>query len=79
MFVNKFHETGDYFSKIYLFWRGWKQIFGWATIDGKRVYFKEDGYQVRNDAYKMGGFDYFSKKTMACLLMILTAATNTIM
>ena len=63
MFVNKFHETGDYFSKKYTYFgEDGSQIFGWATIDGKRVYFKEDGYQVRNDTYKIGGFDYFFKK-----------------
>lgn len=63
MFVNKFHETGDYFSKKYTYFgEDGNQIFGWATIDGKRVYFKEDGYQVRNDTYKIGGFDYFFKK-----------------
>ena len=63
MFVNKFHETGDYFSKEYTYFgEDGSQIFGWATIDGKRVYFKEDGYQVRNDRYKIGDFDYFFKK-----------------
>ena len=63
MFVNKFHETGDYFSKKYTYFgEDGSQIFGWATIDGKRVYFKEDGYQVRNDTYKIGDFDYFFKK-----------------
>ena len=63
MFVNKFHETGDYFSKKYTYFgEDGSQIFGWATIEGKRVYFKEDGYQVRNDTYKIGGFDYFFKK-----------------
>ena len=80
MFVNKFHETGDYFSKnIYLFWRGWKPDIWLGTIEGKRVYFKEDGYQVRNDRHKIGDFDYFFKKTVVCFLMILTATTNTIM
>ena len=54
MFVNKFHETGDYFSKKYTYFgEDGSQIFGWATIDGKRVYFKEDGYQVRNDRHKI--------------------------
>ena len=63
MFVNKFHETGDYFSKKYTYFgEDGSQIFGWATIDGKRVYFKEDGYQVRNDRHKIGDFDYFFKK-----------------
>ena len=63
MFVNKFHETGDYFSKEYTYFgEDGSQIFGWATIDGKRVYFKEDGYQVRNDRHKIGDFDYFFKK-----------------
>ena len=63
MFVNKFHETGDYFSKKYTYFgKDGSQIFGWATIDGKRVYFKEDGYQVRNDRHKIGDFDYFFKK-----------------
>lgn len=63
MFVNKFHETGDYFSKKYTFFgEDGSQIFGWATIEGKRVYFKEDGYQVRNDRHKIGDFDYFFKK-----------------
>ena len=63
MFVNKFHETGDYFSKKYTYFgEDGSQIFGWATIEGKRVYFKEDGYQVRNDRHKIGDFDYFFKK-----------------
>ena len=63
MFVNKFHETGDYFSKEYTYFgEDGSQIFGWATIEGKRVYFKEDGYQVRNDRHKIGDFDYFFKK-----------------
>lgn len=63
MFVNKFHETGDYFSKKYTYFgEDGNQIFGWATIEGKRVYFKEDGYQVRNDRHKIGDFDYFFKK-----------------
>ena len=63
MFVNKFHETGNYFSKKYTYFgEDGSQIFGWATIEGKRVYFKEDGYQVRNDRHKIGDFDYFFKK-----------------
>lgn len=63
MFVNKFHETGDYFSKKYTYFgEDGSQIFGWATIEGKPVYFKEDGYQVRNDRHKIGDFDYFFKK-----------------
>lgn len=63
MFVNKFHETGDYFSKKYTYFgEDGSQIFGWATIEGKRVYFKEDGYQVRNDRHKIGDFDFFFKK-----------------
>lgn len=63
MFVNKFHETGDYFSKKYTYFgEDGSQIFGWATIEGKRVYFKEDSYQVRNDRHKIGDFDYFFKK-----------------
>lgn len=63
MFVNKFHETGDFFSKKYTYFgEDGSQIFGWATIEGKRVYFKEDGYQVRNDRHKIGDFDYFFKK-----------------
>ena len=62
MFVNKFHETGDYFSKNILILAKMEARYLVGQLLTKRVYFKEDGYQVRNDRHKIGDFDYFFKR-----------------
>ena len=48
----------NYYSKLY-FGNDGAQVFGWYTLDGHRVYFKEDGLQAKEELLLIDGNYYY--------------------
>ena len=53
---NAFHSFNSY---IHYFGNDGAQVFGWYTLDGHRVYFKENGIQAKDDLLLIDGNYYY--------------------
>ena len=53
---NAFHSFSSY---IHYFGNDGAQVFGWYTINGHRVYFKEDGLQAKDNVLLIDGNYYY--------------------
>ena len=53
---NAFHSFNSY---IHYFGNDGAQVFGWYTINGHRVYFKEDGLQAKDNVLLIDGNYYY--------------------
>ena len=53
---NAFHSFNSF---IHYFGNDGAQVFGWYTLDGHRVYFKEDGLQAKDDLVLIDGNNYY--------------------